>query len=239
MQRPSIEKPDIAEHGARGATSDRRLFMQFRAYGDCDSIDAAVDAMKSASIEGVVYEDVNDPFGLGVLGISEDPAFFVGPWRDLLRSEPFAMLDAKHELTMLGRTYAIGYEADLDQTLIHRPRHTALNPDWTWALWYPLRRRGSFTQLPDDEQREILAEHGRIGMAFGSADYAHDIRLLCHGLDREDNDFVVGLVGRELYPLSAVVQTMRKTKQTSTYLERLGPFFVGHVLWQSPLEPDA
>ena len=73
----------------------------------------------------------------------------------------------------------------------------------------------------------ILAEHGTIGMSFGAGDYAHDIRLACHGLDKDDNDFVVGLIGKDLYPLSAIVQTMRKTQQTSLYLERLGPFFVG------------
>jgi hypothetical protein len=30
---------------------------------------------------------------------------------------------------------------------------------------------------------------------------------------------------------------MRKTQQTSLYLERLGPFFVGRAVWQSPIEP--
>jgi hypothetical protein len=29
---------------------------------------------------------------------------------------------------------------------------------------------------------------------------------------------------------------MRKTKQTSLHLERLGPFFVGRVAWQAPVE---
>jgi hypothetical protein len=27
---------------------------------------------------------------------------------------------------------------------------------------------------------------------------------------------------------------MRKTVQTSQYIQALGPFFVGHALWQSP-----
>jgi len=44
---------------------------------------------------------------------------------------------------------------------------------------------------------------------------------------------VIGLIGKELYPLSALVQTMRKTQQTSLYLERLGPFFVGRAMWQA------
>jgi hypothetical protein len=35
--------------------------------------------------------------------------------------------------------------------------------------------------------------------------------------------------------LSAVVQTMRKTQQTSLYLDSLGPFLVARALWQSPL----
>jgi chlorite dismutase len=77
-------------------------------------------------------------------------------------------------------------------------------------VYYPLRRSGRFAQLPADEQRVILAEHGAIGMSFGAGDYAHDIRLACHGLDKDDNDFVIGLIGKELFPLSAIVQTMRK-----------------------------
>ena len=117
--------------------------------------------------------------------------------------------------------------------LLDRPRRTVLNPAWKWAVWYPLRRSGRFAQLPPEEQRVILAEHGAIGMSFGAADYAHDIRLACHGLDKDDNDFVIGLIGKDLFPLSAIVQTMRKTQQTSLYLERLGPFFVGRAVWQS------
>ena len=139
---------------------------------------------------------------------------------------------------MLGRTYSIGYEPDLADVLLHRPRRTVLNPEWTWAVWYPLRRSGRFAQLPAEEQRVILAEHGTIGMSFGAGDYAHDIRLACHGLDKDDNDFVVGLIGKDLFPLSAIVQTMRKTQQTSLYLERLGPFFVGRASGRRcPAEP--
>ncbi len=141
----------------------------------------------------------------------------------------------KPQYTMLGRTYSLGYEPDLRDALIERPRRTVLNRDWRWAIWYPLRRSGGFAQLPEPEQRAILAEHGAIGKSFGAADYAHDVRLACHGLDRDDNDFVIGLIGKDLFPLSAVVQAMRKTQQTALYLDRLGPFFVGRAVWQSNL----
>ena len=213
--------------------SDRRLFMQFLAFGGCETTGPLAEAASAAGITGALYEDVNDPRGVALLTLSEDPAYFLDRVRPMLNGPSFRPLVQKPEYTMLGRTYAIGYEPDLEEVLLHRPRRTVLNPEWKWAVWYPLRRSGKFAQLPADEQRVILAEHGTIGMSFGVADYAHDIRLACHGLDKDDNDFVVGLLGKDLYPLSAIVQTMRKTQQTSLYLERLGPFFVGRALWQS------
>jgi chlorite dismutase len=77
-----------------------------------------------------------------------------------------------------------------------------------------------------------MSEHGRIGAQFSSAGHGQDIRLACHGLDKNDNDFVIGLVGPQLHPLSIMVQTMRKTRQTSEFLEELGPFLVGKAVWQ-------
>jgi chlorite dismutase len=135
---------------------------------------------------------------------------------------------------MFGRTYTIGYEPDLDEALINRPRRNALNPELEWAVWYPLRRGGPFEQLDRKEQMAILGEHGTIGRAWGAAGLAQDVRLACHGLDINDNDFVIGILGKELRPLSGIVQRMRKTKQTSIYLERLGPFFVGKAIHYTP-----
>lgn len=235
MERKPPEPPKIDETGANGQRSDRRLFMQLLAWGHCSDAAArrVVDELAGANFEAVVYADVHDPGGIAVLTMHDDPAFFVEALRPVLQREAFTSLAPKPELTMFGRTYALGYEPDLRDTLFERPRRTAMHADWPWAVWYPLRRSGAFARLADDEQRRILMEHGTIGMAFGAADYAHDIRLACFGLDRHDNDFVVGLVGKALHPLSAIVQAMRRTTQTSMYIERLGPFFVGRKLWQS------
>ncbi|HZT76183.1 MAG TPA: chlorite dismutase family protein [Vicinamibacterales bacterium] len=230
--------PDISEKGGikngQPQTSNDRLFMQFMAFGGSDDSRRLADALAGSTIAGALYEDVNDPRGVGLLTFSEDPNVFVDRLRPLLNGPAFRPLVQKPEFTMLGRTYSLGYEPDLAEVLLHRPRRTVLNPEWKWAVFYPLRRSGKFAQLPVEEQRVILAEHGTIGMSFGAADLAHDIRLACHGLDKDDNDFIVGLIGKELYPLSAIVQAMRKTQQTSLYLERLGPFFVGRAVWQSP-----
>jgi chlorite dismutase len=232
---PDEATVDVRERGANQQRSDRRLFMQLLAFGGCSDPKAVVQALEVSGQEAVVYRDVNDPRGIAVLAMTEDPARLVGEIRELLAGEPFAGLRLKAEYTMLGRTYSSGYEADLDDWLLRRPRRTVLNPAWPWAIWYPLRRTGAFARLSPQEQASVIREHSVLGRAYGDADLAHDIRLACHGLDVHDNDFVIGLVGRALHPLSHLVQTMRKTAQTSQHIQALGPFFVGHALWQAPL----
>jgi chlorite dismutase len=208
--------------------------MQLHVFTGAGDDKALVAALEQRRVEAVLYADLHDPRGVGVLVMTEDPVLFATGLRGLLGSEPFAALTRRPGLTMLGRSYASGFEPDLEDWLLARPRRTVLNPAWPWAIWYPLRRSGAFARLAPQEQAAILREHGALGRAYGDADLAHDIRLACHGLDTEDNDFVIGLVGRELHPLSHLVQAMRKTAQTSEYLQKLGPFFVGHVLWQRP-----
>jgi hypothetical protein len=216
---------------------DRRLFLQFLAFGstglDGANSHALADALQKAAIPGVLYEDVNDPYGVGLLTFSENPDFFLEDVRCLLRSAPFAHLTPKPEYTMLGRTYALGHEPDLEAVLLKQPRKKVTNPAMPWAIWYPLRRRGSFESLSAADQRTILMEHGGVGHAYGRAGYGTDIRLACHGLDKNDNDFVIGLIGPQLYPLSSIVERMRQTKQTSMHIEHMGPFFVGKAVWQN------
>jgi len=224
------EKSQLADGSA--ITLDQRLFMQLLAFGGCKNTALLSDALVAARIPGVLYEDINDPYGVALLTFSQDPAFFLAELRTFLHQPPFSALAPKPEYTMLGRTYAIGHETDLEDALLARPIRKVCDPASRWAIWYPLRRSGSFEHLSAAEQRVILAEHGGIGHAYGRAGYGTDIRLASFGLDRNDNDFVVGLIGPELYPLSSIVQRMRKTKQTSTYLTQLGPFFIGRAVWQ-------
>ena len=231
---------DIREFGAprHGApqTSRRRLYLQLHAFGMCRETDRLARALKESGLEGVLYKDLNDPRGVAVLLITEDPGLLASGARDLLSGEPFGALRHKPDLTMLGRTYSTGREPVLEDWLLVKPRRNALNRDWPWAVWYPLRRKPEFSRLPEAEQGKILGEHARIGRSYGQAGYVNDIRLACHGLDRDDNEFVIGLVGPDLYPLSRIVQEMRRTEQTASYIQSLGPFFVGRAVWQSPLK---
>lgn len=228
---------DISEKGrdamGKPIALDRRLFMQFMALGGCHHIDGLVEKMQEQSPQAVLYRDLNDPHGIGLLAFCEDPGYIVDTIHPLLNGSGFSDLQPRPAFTMLGRTYSIGYETDLENVLIQRPADRVCNADTPWAVWYPVRRSGTFEKQPREEQRKMLMEHGGIGHAYGKAGYATDIRLAGHGLNTEDNDFIVGLLGKELFPLSALVQHMRRTRQTSEFIERMGPFFVGQAIWQS------
>lgn len=238
------QKIDVWErtkgHGGQPVQAmDRRLFMQLIAY-ECEggldparaiaSLGAALDEHGASA---VIYADVNNPRGIALLSWGEDPADFVTKVRPVFAHPTLSQLRSLPALSMLGRTYSTGYESDLAYWLIERPKETVQNPEWPWAVWYPLRRSGAFEQLEDREKGGILREHAEIGQAYGKQNLAHDVRLACHGLDAADNEFVIGLIGERLHPLSHVVQAMRKTRQTSEYIAQMGPFFVGHRAWRS------
>ena len=234
---------DLAEKGrdaeGNSISLNRRLFMQFLALGDCQDVPAVIDAISDRCPQAVLYQDLNDPRGLGLVAFSEDPEYFLGEIQPMLNSARFQSLRLKPEFTMLGRTYSIGYEADLVDVLINRPQQRVCDPATPWGVWYPVRRSGEFERQSRDDQRRMLMEHGGIGHAYGKAELATDIRLAAHGLNTDDNDFIVGLLGKDLFPLSALVQHMRRTRQTSEFIKRMGPFFVGRAVWQPQYQPGA
>lgn len=234
--------PELIEHGApvRGEaqTLDNRLFVQLQVFTGCLDPEPVVEAVRNSGLEAAVYANLNDPRGIGVLLMSEDPSLFAKTARGLLIGPAFSGLTPLPDFTMLGRTYSSGREPDLEDFLLYKVRRHALNPDYPWGIWYPLRRIGAFNRLSRGDQGRILMEHGTVGRGYGELGLAVDIRLECHGLDRDDNEFVIGLIGPELYPLSKLVKDMRPTVQTSEYIQDMGPFFVGHVIYQASI-PDS
>ncbi len=237
---PELPHIDIAEKGRDAAGSavslDRRLFMQFMAFQGDGRLEDLVSICQSQQPQAVLYQDLNDPRGVGMLVFCENPSYVTDSIHPLINQGAFSNWDLQSELTMLGRTYSIGYESDLEDVLINRPVSRVCDPKLPWSVWYPVRRSGLFERQSREDQRKMLMEHGGIGHAYGKAGFATDIRLAGHGLNKDDNDFIVGLLGKELFPLSALVQHMRRTRQTSEFIERMGPFFVGKAIWQASPE---
>jgi len=245
--RPGLIEIDINEYGGKKdgvqQSMDQRLFMQLLVF-DCPAahdpeelVAKLVGALTAAGMAAVVYEDANAPLGIGLLTWNEDPAHFVKRVRPIFRDPALRALVQRPGWTMIGRSYSQGYEPDLRHWLLERWVDNVTNPAWPWAVFYPLRRNGAFAQLGREEQAAILREHASIGMSYGKQDLAHDIRLACHGIDANDNEFLIGLTGARLHRLSHVVERMRHTKQTSEYIAHMGPFFVGFARWQTKGAP--
>jgi chlorite dismutase len=233
---------DVNEYGGKKdgvkQAMNRRLFMQLlvarvKEGGGDVAAQALLDRLRSKKIPGVVYADTMDPRSFGLLTWGEDPVRFVRDVRPLFAEGPLASVRLREDFAMLGRTYATGHEPELEWTLLRRPIENVTNEAYRWHVWYPLRRKGAFAKLEPIDQSHILREHAALGIAYGQQELAHDVRLACHGIDAGDNEFVIGLVSRELHPLSHLVQAMRKTRQTSEFIEKMGPFFVGYVLGTS------
>lgn len=235
---------DVNEYGGKKEgtrqSMNRRLFMQLLVFRvppsptPADAVGAALlSTLREKRIPGVVYADTSDPRSLGLLTWSEDPTHFIRQVRPLFGEAPLASVELRTDWTMFGRTYSTGHEPDLEWTLTRRPIENVTNEAHRWHVWYPLRRSGAFAKVEPIEQSHMMREHAAIGIAYGQQELAHDVRLACHGIDAEDNEFVIGLVSKELHPLSHLVQAMRKTRQTSEFIVKMGPFFVGYVLGTS------
>ncbi len=100
---------DLSEKGLKDGqpvSLDRRLFMKFTAFTGCADADEASAALAAAGVEGALYLDANDPKGVGLIVLSEDPDYFVSRLRDVFNAPPFAALTHKPEFDMLGRTSA-------------------------------------------------------------------------------------------------------------------------------------
>ena len=96
--------PDIREKGAPkgGAPQalDRRLFMQLSAFGGVLELKDLVRTLENSGLEGVLYADLNDPRGVGLLTFSEDEDHFLTAVRDFLNGKPFGSLTQKLEYSM-------------------------------------------------------------------------------------------------------------------------------------------
>lgn len=242
---PGLPDIDVREWGGKKdgerQVLDRRMFFQLVVF-DSEGAEAGERGalwarLSTQGVASVGYDDLNAPSRIGLLTWSERP-------EALHEVQPIVRAELTergwkqcHEFTMLGRTYSLGHEPELEHALLRRPVEYALHAGWDWHVWYPLRRSGAFERLEKHDQGIILKEHASIGMAYGRADLAHDVRLACHGLDAGDNEFVIGLIGKDLHPLSHIVMAMRHTRQTAEFIAKMGPFFVGRVMHRCPGAP--
>lgn len=228
---------DIREYGIAvdgiPQAANRRLYFQLHVFSNCEDMPPLMESLQNSGLEGVLYRDLNDPTGIALLLVAESADVLVGSARTMIAGGPFSFLPRKHELTMIGRTFSTGHELDLAEAMLGRPRRIIFNSDWPWAIWYPVRYKPEFGMLPRDEQARVLSDLGRIERNYAQSGYANEIRLASDGLDRNNNEFCIGLVGPDLYPLSRFMQEFRKSEFAVRFIDSMGPIFTGRACWHS------
>jgi chlorite dismutase len=170
---------DVSEYGGKKdgerQAMNRRLFMQLLVFdvpegGDAGSTaDDVAALLQKKEVPHVLYADAMAPRGLGLLTWAEDPAHFVRSVRPLFAKSALREVTLRPSFGMLGRTYSIGHEPDLEHALLRRSVENVLREDHLWHVWYPLRRTGAFAKLEPQEQGSILRAHARSSSASSVA----------------------------------------------------------------------
>jgi hypothetical protein len=193
---PGLPEIDVREWGGKRdgerQVLDRRTFFQLMAFDvvhgqTLAGIQALASMLSEQRIASVLYQEASAPMTIALLTWSEDPAHFV---ERVLPIVDRPELVQRREYTMLGRTYSLGHEPDLEHACSAAPWSTASTQAGTGTSGIRSGASGAFEKLEKHDQGIILKEHAMIGMAYGKKGLAHDVRLACHGLDAGDNEFV-------------------------------------------------
>src|SRR5450755_4274218 len=87
---PNAEPLDITEYGmakdGKPQSINRRCYFQLLVFTGCSDTKSVTEAVAASGFDAVVYNDVNDPRGVGLLFMNEDPAFFAKNVRALLNA---------------------------------------------------------------------------------------------------------------------------------------------------------
>ena len=87
------EKLDLREFGApvngESQVSDRRLFLQLQVFSGCKNPAALIEVLETNGVGSVLYDDLNDPTGIGLLLIAEEPTDILTQTRVLLMNSGF------------------------------------------------------------------------------------------------------------------------------------------------------
>ena len=203
-------------------TTDSCLFTQLLVFTDCTDIKPLVLLLDRMSLTYVVYKNLNDPQGIGLLTIADHPELLVTELRDVLCSRAFRVLMQRHDLTMTGRG------GDDAAARIDELETVVNNEQWPWALWYPMRCTPAFAHLNEKEQGSVLDELAS-GIDLSEEDFGH-ILLKSHALNRGGGELIHGVHARSPQHLSRVVEAITSTERFDEHIAGAGPFFVGRTL---------
>ena len=146
-------------------------------------------------------------------GVGTAPEVLQAALRKLRRTEPLASL--------LPVWNAMGVHRDAEFTSNHLPAFMHGKEPETWLTVYPFVRSYDWYILPDDERRQMLADHGRKGARHRSV-LSNTVASFALG----DYEWILALEAPELVDLVDLMRDLRQTEARRHVREEV-PFFTG------------
>ncbi len=217
---PEVTTPD--EPGWRVL----HLFLRIGSTLDTTAVELAVKACEASGHQVVTAVCLGHKTDLAVLALGPSPAELHRLQRALVRAGA-ELAWSYLSLTEVSE-YAQGVPAEMRQARL-RP---VLPPDGLEAFcFYPMsKRRGpgesdaNWYELPYEERRRLMWEHGASGRAFRG----RVLQLVTGSTGLDDWEWGVTLFGRDLEDLKACVYSMRFDEASARYAD-FGPFVAGTV----------
>ncbi|GAA1969728.1 hydrogen peroxide-dependent heme synthase [Microbacterium deminutum] len=133
--------------------------------------------------------------------------------RELRRAEPLASL--------LPVWNAMGVHRPAEFTASHMPAFMRGKEPEAWLTVYPFVRSYEWYLLPDDERRQMLADHGRKGSEFRQV-LSNTVASFALG----DYEWILALEAPELVDLVDLMRHLRQTDARRHVREEI-PFYTG------------
>jgi chlorite dismutase len=178
-------------------------------------------AVAEVEASGVVVRGFYDVSGLRadadlmiwLTGVGIAPEVLQSALRTLRRAEPLASL--------LPVWNAMGVHRDAEFTASHLPAFMRDKDPEAWLTVYPFVRSYDWYILPDDERRQMLADHGRKGAAHRSV-LSNTVASFALG----DYEWILALEAPELVELVDLMRDLRQTEARRHVREEV-PFYTG------------
>ena len=179
------------------------------------------EAVAEVEASGVVVRGFYDVSGLRadadimiwLTGVGIAPEVLQSALRTLRRSEPLASLVPVWN--------AMGVHRDAEFTASHLPAFMRDKDPEAWLTVYPFVRSYDWYILPDDERRQMLADHGRKGAAHRTV-LSNTVASFALG----DYEWILALEAPELVELVDLMRDLRQTEARRHVREEV-PFYTG------------
>ncbi len=187
-------------------------------------------AVAAVTAQGVTVRGVYDVSGLRA--DADIMLWLHGETVDVLQAAVRTLRRAALLSTLLPTWNAMGVHVQAEFSRSHAPAFMLGKEPKGWLCVYPFVRSYEWYLLPEEERRDMLAEHGRRGSAFTEV-LANTVASFALG----DYEWLLGLESDDPLELVDMMRDLRYTEARRHVREEV-PFFTGRRLDDAALDAE-